>query len=63
MQFIGHSLLVHHFFLRHSENFFYLVSCCEPSCILHDGSYENKSRRRTWLTIWDKVKSHGTGKN
>ena len=35
MQFIGHSLLVHHFFLRHSENF-YLVSYCEPSCILHD---------------------------
>ena len=26
-----------------------------------DGSYEKKSRRRTWLTIWDKVKSHGTG--
>ena len=33
MQFIGHSLPVHHF-LRHSENF-YLVSYCEPSCILH----------------------------
>ena len=28
-----------------------------------DGSYEKKSRRRTWLTIWDKVKSYGTGKN
>ena len=26
-----------------------------------DGSYEKKSRRRTWLTIWDKVKSHGIG--
>ena len=25
-----------------------------------DGSYEKKSRRWTWLTIWDKVKSHGT---
>ena len=25
-----------------------------------DGSYEKKSRRRDWLTIWDKVKSHGT---
>ena len=25
-----------------------------------DGSYKKKSRRRTWLTIWDKVKSHGT---
>ena len=25
-----------------------------------DGSYEKKSRRRVWLTIWDKVKSHGT---
>ncbi len=25
-----------------------------------DGSYVSKSRRRTWLTIWDKVKSHGT---
>ena len=35
MQFIGHSLPVHHFFLRHSENFFYLVSYCEPSYILH----------------------------
>ena len=34
MQFIGHSLPVHHFFLWHSENF-YLVSYCEPSCILH----------------------------
>ena len=34
LQFIGHSLPVHHFFLRHSENFFYLVSYCEPSCIL-----------------------------
>ena len=33
MQFIGHSLPVHHFFLRHNENF-YLVSYCEPSCIL-----------------------------
>ena len=29
--------------------------------IYSDGSYEKKSRRRTWLTIWDKVKSHGTG--
>ena len=28
-----------------------------------DSSYEKKSRRRIWLTIWDKVKSHGTGKN
>ena len=35
MQFIGPSLPVHHFFLRHSVNFFYLVSYCEPSCILH----------------------------
>ena len=36
MLFIGHSLPVHHFFfLRHSENFFYLVSYCEPSCISH----------------------------
>ena len=26
-----------------------------------DGSYEKKSRRWTWLTVWDKVKSHGTG--
>ena len=26
-----------------------------------DGSYEKKSRRRAWLKIWDKVKSHGTG--
>ena len=34
MQFIGHSLPVHLFFLRQSENFFYLVSYCEPSCIL-----------------------------
>ena len=34
MQFIGQSLPAHHFFLRHSENF-YLVSYCEPSCILH----------------------------
>ena len=25
-----------------------------------DGSYEKKSRRWTWLTIWDKVKSHDT---
>ena len=25
-----------------------------------DGSYGKKSRRRAWLTIWDKVKSHGT---
>ena len=25
-----------------------------------DGSYEKKSRRRAWLTIWDKVKSYGT---
>ena len=25
-----------------------------------DGSYEKKSRRRAWLKIWDKVKSHGT---
>ena len=25
-----------------------------------DGSYEKKSRRQPWLTIWDKVKSHGT---
>ena len=25
-----------------------------------DGSYEKKSRRRAWLTIWDKVKSHVT---
>ena len=36
MQFIGHSLRVHHFFLRHTENF-YLVSYCEPSCILQKG--------------------------
>ena len=29
--------------------------------VIHsDGSYEKKSRRRTWLTKWDKVKSHGT---
>ena len=28
--------------------------------IYSDGSYEKKSRRRAWLTIWDKVKSHGT---
>ena len=34
MQFISHSLPVDHFFLRHSEKFFYLVSYCEPSCIL-----------------------------
>ena len=26
-----------------------------------DDSYEKKSRRWTWLTIWDLVKSHGTG--
>ena len=25
-----------------------------------DGSYGKKSRRRAWLTIWDKVKFHGT---
>ena len=25
-----------------------------------DGSYGKKSRRRAWVTIWDKVKSHGT---
>ena len=25
-----------------------------------DGSYEKKSLRWAWLTIWDKVKSHGT---
>ena len=25
-----------------------------------DGSYEKKSRRRALLTIWDKVKPHGT---
>ena len=25
-----------------------------------DGSYGKKSRRLAWLTIWDKVKSHGT---
>ena len=25
-----------------------------------DGSYEKKSCRRAWLTIWDKAKSHGT---
>ena len=25
-----------------------------------DGSYGKKSRRRAWLTIWDKVKSHST---
>ena len=25
-----------------------------------DGSYGKKSRRRAWLAIWDKVKSHGT---
>ena len=25
-----------------------------------DGSYEKKSRRRAWLTIWNKVKSHST---
>ena len=25
-----------------------------------DGSYEKKSRRRAWLTKWNKVKSHGT---
>ena len=25
-----------------------------------DDSYEKKSRRRAWLKIWDKVKSHGT---
>ena len=25
-----------------------------------DCSYGKKSRRRAWLTIWDKVKSHGT---
>ena len=25
-----------------------------------NGSYEKKSRKRTWLMIWDKVKSHGT---
>ena len=24
-----------------------------------DGSYGKKSRRRAWLTVWDKVKSHG----
>ena len=24
-----------------------------------DSSYEKKSRRRAWLTMWDKVKSHG----
>ena len=42
MQFIGHSLRVLHFFLRHSENF-YLVSYCEPSCILHSSpSYFSK---------------------
>ena len=28
-----------------------------------DGSYEKKSNRRAWLTIWDKVKSHGTVKD
>ena len=26
-----------------------------------DGSYEKKSRWQTWLTIWDKVISQGTG--
>ena len=25
-----------------------------------EGSYGKKSRRHAWLTIWDKVKSHGT---
>ena len=25
-----------------------------------DASYEKKSRRRAWLTIWYKVKPHGT---
>ena len=25
-----------------------------------EDSYGKKSRRRTWLTIWDKVKSYGT---
>ena len=25
-----------------------------------DGSYGKKWRRRVWLTIWDKLKSHGT---
>ena len=25
-----------------------------------DGSYGKKLRRQDWLTIWDKVKSHGT---
>ena len=38
MQFIGQSLPAHHFFLRHSENF-YLVSYCEPSCILQKRQY------------------------
>ena len=29
--------------------------------VIHsDGSYEKKSRRRSWLKKWDKVKSHGT---
>ena len=27
-----------------------------------DGSYGKKSRRRAWLTIWDKVKSQCTGR-
>ena len=42
MQFIGQSLPAHHFFLRHSENF-YLVSYCEPSCILQ---YNSTNSRR-----------------
>ena len=34
MQFIGDSLPVHHFFYSTVRIFFYLVSYCEPSCIL-----------------------------
>ena len=37
MQFIGHSLPVHHFFYGTVRIFFYLVSYCEPSCILQFG--------------------------
>ena len=51
MQFIGHSLPVHHFFLRHSENFFYLVSYCEPSCILHTHPISDKNFKKKFCSL------------
>ena len=65
-------LFVSYFYVNSGESllrwFFCCISTFDPAKhaipktveVIHsDGSYGKKWRRRTWLTIWDKVKSHG----